>query len=55
VSTHVNPGHEASNEVVPAGHAVPDRFENPGHPEHHDRRSDLDPGEIQTAVINRRA
>ena len=43
MSTHLNPGHETSNEVARAAHELPDHFPNPGHPEHHDRRSDLDP------------
>jgi ubiquinol-cytochrome c reductase iron-sulfur subunit len=37
-------GHEASNEITtPVPAAVPDRFEDPGHPEHHDRLGDNDP------------
>jgi ubiquinol-cytochrome c reductase iron-sulfur subunit len=42
--SNYEPGHEASNEIVAhqAG-ALPDRFEDPGHPEHHDRLGDNDP------------
>ena len=37
-------GHEASNEITThAPGAAPDRFEDPGHPEHHDRLGDNDP------------
>ncbi|WP_370503428.1 cytochrome bc1 complex Rieske iron-sulfur subunit [Cellulomonas sp. ICMP 17802] len=37
-------GHEASNEITTREPGVlPDRFEDPGHPEHHDRMGDLDP------------
>ncbi|KQY24910.1 ubiquinol-cytochrome C reductase [Cellulomonas sp. Root485] len=37
-------GHEAGNEIVThAPGALPDRFEDPGHPEHHDRMGDNDP------------
>ena len=44
MSTQHSPGHDPSHDLVPhdASH-VPARFENPGHPEHHDRRSDLEP------------
>ena len=37
-------GHEAGNELVThEPGALPDRFEDPGHPEHHDRLGDNDP------------
>ncbi len=37
-------GHEPSNEIVThQPGAMPDKFEDPGHPEHHDRRGDTDP------------
>ena len=37
-------GHEAGNELVTRETgALPDRFEDPGHPEHHDRMGDNDP------------
>jgi len=40
VSTHDNNPHE----LEPHGDgSLPDRFENPGHPEHHQRLGDLDP------------
>jgi quinol---cytochrome c reductase iron-sulfur subunit len=43
VSNH-DTGHEAGNEIVThAPGALPDRFEDPGHPEHHDRMGDNDP------------
>jgi len=43
VSNH-DTGHEASNELVThAPGTLPDKFEDPGHPEHHDRLGDLDP------------
>lgn len=43
MTTH-GPGHEAGNELVThTPGAAPDRFEDPGHPEHHDRMGDLDP------------
>jgi ubiquinol-cytochrome c reductase iron-sulfur subunit len=43
VSNH-DTGHEASDELVAhAPGTVPDRFEDPGHPEHHDRMGDRDP------------
>lgn len=42
--TNHDTGHEASNEIVTHGPgALPDRFEDPGHPEHHDRLGDNDP------------
>ncbi|MGV8978725.1 MAG: Rieske 2Fe-2S domain-containing protein [Cellulomonas sp.] len=43
MSTHLNPSHETSHELERSANALPDRFPNPGHPEHHDRRSDLEP------------
>jgi ubiquinol-cytochrome c reductase iron-sulfur subunit len=42
--TNHDTGHEPSNELVGSTPgALPDRFENPGHPEHHDRMGDKDP------------
>ena len=42
--TNHDTGHEASNEIVThEPGALPDRFEDPGHPEHHDRLGDNDP------------
>jgi ubiquinol-cytochrome c reductase iron-sulfur subunit len=43
VSNH-DTGHEAGNELVTQGSgALPDRFEDPGHPAHHERMGDNDP------------
>ena len=42
MSNHDN-GHEASTHVALRDTTGPDRFENPGHPEHHARLGDLDP------------
>ncbi|WP_456787369.1 cytochrome bc1 complex Rieske iron-sulfur subunit [Cellulomonas sp. P5_C5] len=42
--TNHDTGHEANNEIVTHEPGVlPDRFEDPGHPEHHDRLGDNDP------------